>query len=320
MASPTRVVLLILALSGITLLWTLRRNGSFAMVEKQLVTPLALPAEARSEPTMSFSIDDIKESPINLRGREKMVAQLIEAGLPIQPNVQRVTQELFANQSLEELVLGLGDPWAAGVFSFSGATMRWSEVGSLKHYLPKNLRVIRLIEEGRKDPQNVGSLVAADLRRRIAEFPETFLAFEEARLRTPDKTLGIAVAHDGETIGSEEFRKYEEDRYAISAAMWILVNIDFKKGIDAIADFGSLVQDDTQLKYSDEVKSVAEEWNSPKNLREMVKRGLCADMAVYAMAVLLHDDASEEFEMERGHLKTALKGIDVSGTRLPTIS
>ena len=200
--------------------------------------------------TLPDPLEDIENLPIP--GRGQMVAQLIEADLPLEPNYHRVTKQGLSDKSLEELVEGLGDPWASHPPEMDSISPDWGSISALTASLPLNLRAIRIIEIGRQDPERVGSLVAADLARRLGEFPETYCRLQEARLRRPGKTIGVLYGHDGTVAGSTEARRYLEDQYAISAAMWILVNLRYTKGIEAIADYCALVGEELAQKYTNQ--------------------------------------------------------------------
>ena len=228
-----------------------------------------------------------------------MIDQLLSKGLPVSPPLHRATKDQLAGKSIEELIKDVGNQWSATAVHFGGR-FNWASIHALTSCLPKNVRVIRIIEEGRRDPGKVGALLAADLRRRIREFPETYRRFREATDKTADGSLGFAMGHDGAAIGSNAARKFEEDRYAISAAMWILVNIEYAKGVDAIAEFGFLLEHPNRRIWAE---------------RDMVRTYLCPGIAVYAGAMLLREDTSPKFAGARQAFAAVLKDMEVSGGR-----
>jgi hypothetical protein len=238
--------------------------------------------------------------------REQMIKQLTDANLPIQPPAYAVKHEFMKGKSLEELIEGLGEMWSASFMLFGGVSSDWSNIASLAVYLPDNPRVIRIIEHGRRDPEKVGALIAADLERRIKRHPQVWRRYCEDTADHPDHSLGFATSHTGEVIGSDSARQWEEDKYSISAAMWILVNIRYNKGIDSIWEFGLLMEHPDRHFTSPKMPG----WEM-----DMFK-GLCPQMAIYAVDALLKDNQDPAYGRERAAFSAIIKALNLSqGTK-----
>jgi hypothetical protein len=106
------------------------------------------------------------------RRRLSTAEQLVARGLPLMPAGRREAIRIAGSTSLEEVAADLGnasmielcrDQNVAGfnTFEFWGTA------------LPPNLMVLRLIEEGRKDPNRVAAIVEAAIRRDIERLPES---------------------------------------------------------------------------------------------------------------------------------------------------
>ena len=102
---------------------------------------------------------------------ERMVEGLVERGLPITPPEHRASKQRLVDKSVEELVKIMGDPWVAAV---TADDINWDYLPNLAMSLPRNVILVRLVEEGRRDRQRVGRLVSADLRSRIERLPEVY--------------------------------------------------------------------------------------------------------------------------------------------------
>jgi len=311
------VVILVVAF-GIMLV-RFRQGGNS---EQQLSAPNTIPRVVSQEPLAKIHSPNETNAPTELSGhqpigeiadlppdpRAKMIEQLIDKKLPLQPNPDRVKQNLIRNKTLEELVEGLGDTWCSSVSTtLGGVTAAWRDVDSLAAYLPEDPRVIRIIEQGRRDPEKVGPIVAADLAKRIKRLPEVFLRLCEEVSNNPNHTAGFTVSDKGEVAGSNSLRQWEEDRYAISAAMWIFVNIRYSKGIDSIWEFGSLMEHPDR------------HFTSPKlwpNVKMDMFKTLCPQMAVYSVDVLLKSSQDPAYDRERAEFSAIIKNINLSkGTK-----
>jgi len=164
--------------------------------------------------------------------RVRLVDELMEAGLPIEPPDRKVVKQRIKDKSVEQLVERIGDQWA--IPHTGGIAPDKTNIVWLAHTFEGNLLVKRLILEGRKDPERVGAMVSADMIKRMSEWFDTCKAYEK---EYADRgSAGAAFGHDGTTVGSPAFVKWLEDGYAIPAEAFVLGNIDYSKGLDALAE------------------------------------------------------------------------------------
>lgn len=239
--------------------------------------------------------------------RTELIKQLEDANLPLQPNPYRVKQEFMKGKTVEQLIEDLGEIWSASLStSIGGIPPDWDNIDALAAYLPDNPRVIRIIEEGRRNPDKVGSLVAANLEKRIKRLPDVWLRFCEDTADNPDHSLGFGVANDGTVIGSDSARRWEEDCYSIPAEMWILYNIHYNKGIDSILAFGSLMEHPDRYFTSPKMPG----WNM-----DMFGR-LCPEMTIYIVDSFLKDNQYPAYDKERKAFSAIIGDLKLSaGTK-----
>ena len=234
----------------------------------------------------------------------ELIKQLEDANLPLQPNAYKVKQEFMKGKTVEQLIEDLGEIWSASLStSIGGIAPRWNDISALAAYLPANPRVIRIIEEGRRNPDKVGSLVAANLEERIKRLPEVWLRYCEDTADDDDHSLGYLVGNDGTVIGSESYKQWQEDCYSIHAAMWILNNIDYDKGINSILSFGLLLENPNRHFTSPKMPG----WNM-----DMCQH-LCPEMAIYVVDSFLKDNQDPSYNKEREAFSAILGDLNLSG-------
>ena len=232
-----------------------------------------------------------------------LIKQLEDANLPLQPNAYKVKQEFMKGKTVEQLIEDLGEIWSATLMtSIGGIAPHWNNIGALAAYLPANPRVIRIIEEGRRNPDKVGSLVAANLEKRIKRLPGVWLRYCEDTADDDDHSLGYLVGNDGTVIGSESCKQWQEDCYSIHAAMWILYNIHYDKGIDSIWAFSSLIENPNR------------HFTSPKmpGWKMDMCQHLCPEMAIYVVDSFLKDNQDPSYNKEREAFSAIIGDLKLS--------
>ncbi|HUT31109.1 MAG TPA: hypothetical protein VMX13_15045 [Sedimentisphaerales bacterium] len=198
-------------------------------------SPAHAPVEAANAPLSLEPVAGLTrtgELDLPPEDRVRLVDELIEARLPIEPPDRKVVKQRIKDKSVEQLVERIGDQWA--IPHTGGIAPDKTNIVWLAHTFEGNLLVKRLILEGRKDPERVGAMVSADMIKRMSEWFDTCKAYEK---EYADRgSAGAAFGHDGTTVGSSAFIKRREDGYAIPAEVFVLMNIDYSKGLDALAE------------------------------------------------------------------------------------
>jgi hypothetical protein len=252
------------------------------------------------------AVADVETNEMPLDDRSAFVEQLLEKGLPLKPNVRRVEQQSIEDKSAEQLIEEFGHLWTSSAgppnISRNETSIVW-----LNNSLLANLRVKKLILEGRKNPEWVGSLLSQDLMRRTRQWGDTVEAYEKAYREKG--SLGLAVSNDGEEMGSSAFKKYLQDKYAIPAEMFILMNINYEKALEAFAEYAD-------WRYSVPKKIVMTP-EGPRTHWTLQRRGpygskpirdrLNNDMLLYATATLLQNNTDPKYQKVRERLGEILK-------------
>jgi hypothetical protein len=192
----------------------------------------AVPA-ANAPPSLEpvAGLTDTGELDFPPEDRVRLVHELMEAGLPIEPPYRSVVKQRIKDKSVEQLVKRIGDQLAIPISSIAPDR---TNIVWLAHTFKGNLLVKQLILEGRKDPERVGAMVSADMIKRMSEWFDTCQAHEKEYAERG--SAGAAFGHDGTTVGSSAFIKKLEDGYAIPAEVFVLMNIDYSKGLDTLAE------------------------------------------------------------------------------------
>ena len=168
--------------------------------------------ESISGPESPIIIDSVVEEE---RERASTVEDLIRRGLPPSPNHRKEAIEWTANRSLEGVAHTLDDAIimntcrSKNVLGIESGMVFWASS------LPQNVLVLRLIEEGREDPDRVVSILKRELTRRIEQLETGNQSLEHATERK--RYIGYA--------GGDPW-------FAIAGAFYVLANID----IDCLND------------------------------------------------------------------------------------
>jgi len=93
-----------------------------------------------------------------LRPMEGLLERLSQSGAPYMSNPQRFMIEATAKQSTEEVVGDIGNYWTSGGLTTHESF--GSPCADLSYRLARDVKVKRLVEEGRRDPERVGKLLA----------------------------------------------------------------------------------------------------------------------------------------------------------------
>ncbi len=273
-------------------------------------------AEAPNEPEHPPLAEEVIENvpiagdvPMPTDDRNRFVEQLLDKGLPIQPNLRKVAKQHIKDKALKELIEGLGEPWTSSTPCI-GVARDDTSILWLTYSFESNLRVKKIILEARKNPELVGPVICEDLLKRARNWPDT----AEAYLGKHHKKGGdgYVVSQDGKTMGNQAFAKYCQDQYAIPADLFILSNIDYEKGLEALVDFAywkytvgmkfEMTADGPLGHYQVDPKG--------RHAGRPARSQLNDDMLFYAVAMYLENNTDPKYQETRDALQKILDGRD----------
>jgi len=233
--------------------------------------------------------------------RVKLVGQLMDKGLPIQPPFRRIVKQRIKDKSLEQLVKGIGDQWAIPICGIApeAANPAW-----LLNTFEGNILVKQLIQQGRKDPERVGAMIASDMNERMSQWYETCQA---KRLEALNGSAGAAFGHDGTTVGSSAHIKWLEDGYAIPAEAFVLMNIDYSKGLDALAELAYRIAECGVTRYVGPDGTIWKHMVLGLNYHNPAQQ-FSNEVVYYAAATLLQHNTDEKYAQFREYIQEQLAG------------
>lgn len=211
-----------------------QRGGELLSVKPQ-VTAQVRPAS--TIPSINAVSAEVVALDIPFSAGERQAIQLLEQRLLPVPNNRAASLNQVEGKSAAQLISEMGNLWLAMAESSSGAA--WSQSGPLLNSVIANPLLIRLIEEGRTDPERIGRLISANLHERVAGFPDRFKQFHQS---VSAGRGGGYVSEHGQATGNTAFLDYEADRYAIQASLWVLANIESEDGLGCVRELLSLCQ------------------------------------------------------------------------------
>jgi hypothetical protein len=181
---------------------------------------LGQPPPAAGPPVSRRSL--VADLPVPVPPDEVATARRLMQGLPAEPNLRRALRQRLAGGDLGRWVRDVG------ALAFQGISDRMpdpSDASWLLWSFRQNICVLRIIQEGRRNPE-VGPLVVADLLRRARAWDDTSRA---ARAAVARGEIGHTEAIDGSTADQPRnaVGVFGHDRYGIPAAAFILMNIDY---------------------------------------------------------------------------------------------
>jgi hypothetical protein len=107
--------------------------------------------------------------------------ELVAKGLPLMPAARKLACRQTARQDMPEVVEDLGNLLVSDLCAV--CVKAWGSPSELKRYYRQtfNIKVLRLIEEGREDPRTVSGLLYAAIENGLAEFERASKACSQAR-------------------------------------------------------------------------------------------------------------------------------------------
>ena len=298
------VATLILLTVSVYLFWPHRAaHTPIAEPTQNSISPLHATVAPPNDPQSlvpSEVLTNIGELELPQDDRVRLVDELLEAGLPIQPVFRSTVKQQIKDKPVEQMVKEIGNRWAIPP---CGTAPDATNIAWLLQTFKGNLRVKQLIQEGRKDPERVGSMVSTDMLKRMSEWYDTCQA--QQREYYERGSSGALFGHDGTKGGSSAFMKWLEDGYAIPTEVFVLMNIDYSKGLDTLAELvyridkcgeRKRVGPDGKLHTYEELGRThfapGQQFNN--------------DIVYYAAASLLQHNNDEKYASLRAHLEKQL--------------
>ena len=180
-------------------------------------------------------LDDIRAAALNM----STGADLERKGFPVISPARGAELEQTSAQSIEEVIADLGNLMAIGLNStYSGHTMLWPQDLRSFRGISSFMKVLRVIEEGRADPQRVSALLRNELEITIklnfeAELASNNEDFHKERGTVPQDVFSdYYKAHRRYEDGERESGRV---RYAGYCILYALANIDQLGPADLIA-------------------------------------------------------------------------------------
>ena len=221
---------------------------------------------------------------------------LMRKGFPIMPPARRAAYFQTKDQSIPEVVADLGNIITIGycVIDQNVVTVGGSDILRWRTAIPQHIKVIRLIEEGRRDPDAVSSLLYEAIRNCISDYDEVRQARDIEFVKIVRRELPHGVIGDNDEYYAEH-RKYERPgaeferlNNVIYSAFYILANINKQE---------------------------------PKLLTEWIEKKQhpqyhCTDMMVWLIDCHFRENASEASVHASRHAELT-QGNNISGSRVP---
>lgn len=249
------------------------------------------PAEAqgsRVAPDLS-DLDDV----LDIRPPRGTMGDLTAKGFPVMSNPRRAAYVQTARQTTAEVVADLGNEMTLTYCSgHIDAQYGVHQIGRYWLYIPRHIKVLRLIEEGRRKPEAVSKLLREAIARCVADYDRARKAWDKDWRRFWAKQRGNPVTGDADEYYNRH-RRYEDPllefprlHHAAYSAFYIL------------ADMGKL--DPTLLA----------EWIRPKK----PWRFDCYDMNVWLIDCYFRQTPGQS-AAEVSHL-ALLGGVEIGGKRI----
>jgi len=298
------VATLILVVVSVYLFWPHRAaHTPIAEPTQNSISPLHATVAAPNDPQSlvpSEVLTYIGELELPQDDRVRLVDELLEAGLPIQPTFRSTVKQQIKDKPVEQMVKEIGDQWA---IPSCGIAPEAANIAWLLQTFEGNLRVKQLIQEGRKDPERVGSMVSTDMLSRMTQWYDTCQA--KQREYYERGSSGAVFGHDGTKGGSPAFIKWLEDGYAIPAEVFVLMNIDYSKALDTLAELVYRIAKCGVKRY---VGPDGKIWEHEELGRTHFapRQQFNNDIVYYAAAALLQHNNDGKYASLRAHLEKQL--------------
>lgn len=197
-------------------------------------------------------------------------SDLTNKGLPLMPHFRRKVYEQTTKQTIPEVVADLGNilvtMWCDTNLNMTAPGF---EIMKWRNEIMPNMKVLRLIEEGRKNPDYIADLVETAISECMKDYNDIHMKFDIEWAKQESHTLRENDPY------YEEHKRYDNPmheaqrvNFIINASFYILINIDrfdnpklLSEWIETkkIADFDSLEMEiwliDTYFRMADDEDS-----------------------------------------------------------------
>jgi hypothetical protein len=201
----------VLVLLAVAVFFLIGPEGSQApSVRPQEPSPAPREAQASAttdEPDLAGPLD-LKLRPSELPATRQRTTNedLVAKGFPLMSNPRKAAYTDTAEQNTQEVVADLGHPM---VITFcrqnQNTAQNWSNLAYWSGTIPPNIKVVRLIEEGRKNPDYVAGL----LRKSVTACIQSYDHYRQAR---DDEWAAVRAGDRPDPMTREDDVYYKEHR------------------------------------------------------------------------------------------------------------
>jgi hypothetical protein len=186
-------------------------NKDVAQGRQDIHTPAPMPGGTASSPRNQHpptnTHDFVELTPVRLDGPPSTVGDLLDKGFPVMSNARKACYGQTVAQTTAEVVDDLGNVMIMMYCSLGRGGGSMAMPSEILHYhtrIMPNMKVIRLIEEGRKDPVTVSGLLSSAVKKCLTEYDKDHQAWDDSRAR------GENASGTGDNDAYyNKYRKYE---------------------------------------------------------------------------------------------------------------
>lgn len=230
---------LFLVATGVVVFVLVRDGDKEVAPEIQLPEPPVLPEAPvqRAFLTDPEGIAFIQEEITS--GGEQAVKALKDVGAPLMSNPQRYVVQQTAKQTIKEVVLDLGNFWASWGFA-GGKGINDRMVFRVRHPLLRNVKIKRLVEAGRREPERIGGLLSKKVAEVIRHYPnavDVSKRFLKGEWKDDPEGWKRASTYSfilGRPNSDSPHTRRWEIEFATINALYVLAHLDYEPTIDTV--------------------------------------------------------------------------------------
>jgi hypothetical protein len=190
-------------------------------------------AVENTQPNVAPTSQEVSIESVRLASlRSDTIAQLTAKGLPPAAPPRKKVFEQTAKQSTPEVVRDLGNFFAMANCSNRNTGHPLEDVARWAATIPPNVKVARLIEEGRKAPEDISALIRAEIARCLDGYDKKRDARDEVFIRYvrnegPAPSIGENdKLYETTRCYSDPLYEYNRIHYVVYSGLYILANIE----------------------------------------------------------------------------------------------
>jgi len=198
------------------------------------------------EPNEPVKIELVKEpEPVKkpLTPRQRSLADLKRKGYPEKPKARQYVYEQTAEQSIPDVVEDMGNLFVTHLCRNTEGKSSAGSMENLAGSIMPNVKVLRLIEHGRDNPEEVAVLLEEAIDESLAIYEEIGYLREEERKRitfgeaTPPVVIHRGGAYEETKSYSDPMYELQRLNYVINSSFYVLANIDGIQCPQLLADW-----------------------------------------------------------------------------------